>query len=68
MTYVRLTRDEWRVEQNFGYGYGDGWEEVCVEETHAEGRARLREYRENQPEYPARLRKVRVPLAQEAPA
>lgn len=40
------------------YGYGDGWEEVTAEDDRAEARARLREYRENDP-YAIRLRIVR---------
>ena len=30
------------------YGYGDGWEVLCSEETRKEARARLREYMENE--------------------
>jgi hypothetical protein len=35
--------------------YGHGWEDETAEETRAEGRARLREYRANCSEYPHRL-------------
>lgn len=35
--------------------YGVGWEDVTEEETRPEGLARLREYRENSPEFPHRL-------------
>jgi hypothetical protein len=37
------------------YGYGHGWEDVCAEESHKEAQARLKEYRENMPEYPYRI-------------
>lgn len=40
------------IQQNWGYGYG--WEDVTAEENPKEARARLREYRENQPEIPVR--------------
>lgn len=56
--YVRKTRDEWTVQVN--YGYGHGWEDECTEDTRAEGLARLREYRQNVPQYPSRLRKRRI--------
>ena len=49
---------EYEIQQN--WGYGDGWECVCTEVDHAEAKQRLREYRENQPEAPVRLRRVRV--------
>ena len=45
MVYVRKTRDVWRLQGN----YGHGWETECEESTAAEGRQRLREYRENGP-------------------
>jgi len=56
-SYVRKTRDVWDIEQNFGYG--DGWEVVTTETSFREARDRRREYRENQPEYPVRIRKRR---------
>lgn len=55
--YVRKTVDEHSVEGNFG----QGWEEVTCEETRSEGRSRLREYRENDPEHAYRLVTKRVP-------
>ncbi len=30
------------------YGYGHGWEDLCVEEFRTEINARLKEYRENE--------------------
>ena len=54
--YVRKTVDTWVLEGNYGYG----WEYILTEYTRKEGLERLREYRENQPQYPARLVKKRV--------
>jgi len=42
-----------------GY-YGCGWEDVTAETDPREARARLREYRDNEPEYPHRLISRRV--------
>lgn len=54
--YQRKTEDEYQVHQCTC----QGWEEVCAETTRREGMARLKEYRANQPEYPAKLVKRRV--------
>jgi hypothetical protein len=43
------------------YGAGYGWEDVTAEESSKEARARLREYRENEPEYPHRMIRRREP-------
>lgn len=51
MAYERKTIDTWELQLNYGYGW---------EFTREEARARLKEYRENQPQYPARLVKKRV--------
>lgn len=56
--YVRKTRDEYVLQTN--YGYGDGWEDVVTEDTPGEIRLRLKEYRENMPQYPYRIKKRRV--------
>ena len=53
--YVRKTVDAWVLEGN----YGCGWEYLLTEYTKKEGMERLREYRENQPQYPVRLIKKR---------
>ena len=53
--YVRKTVDTWVLEGNYGYG----WEYILTEYTRKEGRERLREYRENEPQYPVRLIKKR---------
>jgi hypothetical protein len=57
MAYQRKTRDYWDIEQYTGPGYG--WESVCAEDTWKEARKRLKEYRENQCEYPVRARRKR---------
>jgi len=51
MAYTRKTVDEYQVHGN----YGQGWEEVCSETTRKDARQRLREYRENEPQYPHKL-------------
>jgi hypothetical protein len=56
MTYTRKTRDEWTIYGN----YGNGWEEVTTETSHSEARERLKEYRDNEPEYPHKIVKHRV--------
>lgn len=60
MAYKRKTRDEWILLAYYGPEYG--WEEVLTEDTHAEIRLRLREYRANMPQYPYRIKKHRVPI------
>jgi len=62
MPYTRKTRDEYRIESNWGYGHG--WEEVTAEESLKEGRAMLKCYRENEPQASHRLRMVRVPITE----
>lgn len=56
---VRVTRDEWDIEQR---GLA-GWEVVNCESTARDARRAVREYRENQPEYPVRSVKRRVRIA-----
>jgi hypothetical protein len=55
--YQRKTRDTWEVQQYTGSQYG--WECVCGADTYKEALQDLRAYRENQPEYPVRVKKVR---------
>ena len=64
MAYKRKTRDVWELRVN--YGFGHGWETECSEPTRAQGIQRRREYRENCPEYPVKLVKVREPIQQDA--
>lgn len=60
MAYVRKTRDVFEIQVN--YGYGDGWEYEIAEHSYNEARNRLAEYRENCPQYPARIRRAREPI------
>lgn len=50
-TYTRLYT--YVIQQYTGARYG--WEDVCSENDPKEARERLKEYRENQPEYPTRM-------------
>lgn len=59
MTYQRKTRDEYEVQGD----YGHGWEAVTTEDDRSEARARLREYRDNEPGIPFRIKTLRVALA-----
>lgn len=58
--YIRKTRDEYEIQQNFGYG--DGWECVSTETNIKDARSTLKTYRTEQPKYPARMVKKRVPV------
>jgi hypothetical protein len=58
--YIRKTRDIFIVE---GF-YSGNWEEETGETTRKEGIARLKEYRENMPEYAHRLVKKRETIIQ----
>lgn len=60
MPYVRKTRDEYQIHVN--YGYGDGWEHECTEDTYREARQRRKEYRENCPQYPTKIVRRRVKI------
>lgn len=62
MTYQRKTRDYWSIQQYTGSQYG--WEEVTAEETYQDAKVNARLYRENQPEYPVRIRLKRERLEQ----
>ncbi len=55
MTRPRVTRDVWDVRGDYGHGY----ETVTAETSHAEARARLREYRANEPGVAFKLVKTR---------
>ena len=57
MPRVRKTVDEWTVQ---GY-YECGWEDLTCEPTARGGRARIKEYRENQPgQYRLVKRRVKI--------
>ena len=55
MTYKRKTRDYYDIEQLTE----EGWEVVSACETRKEAVQEVKEYRENQPEYPVRKKKRR---------
>lgn len=63
MSYIRKTRDVWDVQQYTGPEYG--WEDVCTEPSWLQARDRVREYRENQPEYPVRAKHRRERIEEE---
>jgi hypothetical protein len=64
MKYQRKTEDEYQVHGL----YAHGWEEVTCEETRREARARLREYRENEPSTAFKLVHRRVKIQTEVVA
>jgi hypothetical protein len=60
----RKTRDVWVVQGN--YGYGHGWEDLTAEETFKEIRQRVKEYRENEPGVPFRVKLTRERIGAES--
>jgi hypothetical protein len=54
--YVRKTEDEFQIWQNL---YGT-WEEVSCCSTRKDALREVKEYRENQPEFAVKIKKVRV--------
>ena len=56
MPYQRKTKDEYQLHID----YGQGWEHEISEDTRAEIKARVREYRDNCPQYPVRVVKRRI--------
>ena len=58
MKYQRKTQGEYQLFAN----YGQGWEIETIEETWAEIKARLREYRENAPQYSYKIVTKRVKI------
>ena len=55
MAYKRKTEDSWQIWVN----YGGKWEHECTERTAKDARATRKEYRENCPEYPVKIKKKR---------
>lgn len=51
-----MTAYEYEIQGN----YGQGWECVTTEETRSDAMAQLACYRENEPEYAHRIRKVKA--------
>lgn len=62
MGYERKTYDEYNIQGNYGYGY----EDVTAETTYSEAKTRLKEYRENEPQYAHRIIKRRIKIESEA--
>lgn len=58
--------DEWEVQGD--YGYGQGWETVCTEETKADAVAQRKVYDENEPGVPHRVKRVPAEVAVTATA
>jgi hypothetical protein len=59
---MRKTKDVFaKVRGN----YGHGWECVTAENTYSEARQRLREYNENEPQYPHKIVRTRERIARE---
>ena len=54
--YIRKTIDEWHTQGN----YGCGWETVTIDDNYADAKQMLKDYNENEPQYPHRLIKKRV--------
>lgn len=53
MAYKRKTVDTWQLHVN--YGYNLGFEHELTEHSYKEARQRLKEYRENCPQYATKL-------------
>lgn len=58
MAYQRKTQDEYQLFAN----YGQGWEHETTEQTRAEIKERLREYRTNAPQYSYKIVTKRVKI------
>jgi hypothetical protein len=61
--YERKTRDEYQIWVKYGSAYG--FEHEITEDSWKDARDRVREYRENCPQYPVRIVKKRVALIPE---
>lgn len=61
MSYIRKTKDVYILLSNYGYG----WEEEIEEETFKDIKQRLKEYKENCPQYSFTYKKRREKLTQE---
>lgn len=61
MSYQRKTQDEWQIRQLTA----DGWEVVDYADCWKDAREIKRIYQDNQPQYPIRCVKVRIPIETE---
>jgi hypothetical protein len=59
MPYKSKTTDEYVIQQN--YGYGLGYEDVYATDSRPDAKQALKDYRDNLPQYPARLITRRIP-------
>jgi hypothetical protein len=57
MSYIRKTKDEFRIYVH----YGDGWEHDTTEDTYPKLKLQMVAYRENCG-YPVKWKRVRVPV------
>ena len=62
MAYIRKTRDVYEIQVNYGF---NGYECVTCEETLMDAKRTLRDYRENEPQYPSRIIKKREKISNE---
>lgn len=60
MPYTRKTYDEFELKAD--YGYGNGFECICTEETRREAMSQRKTYRENWDFAPMRIVKKRVKI------
>lgn len=58
--YIRKTRDEYNIEGNYGYG----WDYIITAEDKKDAKRLLKEYQENESNYPHRIKKHRVKINQ----
>jgi hypothetical protein len=58
MAYIRKTTDEYQLLAN----HGQGWEHETTEQTRAEIKERLKEYRANAPQYSYKIVTKRVKI------
>jgi hypothetical protein len=58
--YLKRTANQKHTEYAVQGNYGQGWEDETYEDDRRQALKRLREYRENMPEYPHRLISRRV--------
>lgn len=63
MPYVRKTIDVFEVHVDYGQGY----EEVHSEFSYYDALATLKDYRQNTPEYPAKIKRGREPKTNYTP-
>ena len=59
MSYIRKTEDEFDILGNYGFGF----EVVTCETTWSQAKSTLRDYRNNEPGTPFKMKKHRVPKA-----